>query len=154
MQKEQDESFGHQLLTCARLLDSLAQTEVNRQAKARLARPALMRLLPFLDTTGVRPTVLARQVDVSKQAIGVSLSWLVAQGFAEYVPDPTDQRARLVRLTKHGAAAFTHGLSVLSHFERRLAARLGARTMRRLREGVFAMRPVLEDWAAGEQGNR
>ncbi len=147
LQRQQDRSFGHLLFTCARVLDGLAQAEVNRQAKQRVARPALMRLLPYLDFEGVRPTVLARQVDVSKQAIGVAVGELIAQGFAEYIDDPTDRRARLVRLTTAGGEAFAHGLSVLAAFEKRLASEVGGKTMKRLLTGLQEIRPVLDAWA-------
>jgi DNA-binding MarR family transcriptional regulator len=148
LQREQDQSFGHLLFTCARVLDGLAQAEVNRQAKQRVARPALMRLVAYLDFEGVRPTVLARQVDVSKQAIGVAVGELIKQGFAEYIDDPTDRRARLVRLTAAGGEAFAQGLSVLQLFEKRLTAEVGGKTMKRLVAGLQAIRPVLDAWSS------
>jgi hypothetical protein len=52
--------LGPVLFECARLLDEIAQAEVNREAGARVLTPALVRLLPHLSTEGIRPTELAR----------------------------------------------------------------------------------------------
>lgn len=144
LQRAQDQSFGHVLFECARLLDTLAQAEVNRQAGTRVARPALMRLLPHLDFEGVRTTELAKRVDVTKQAVSHALGELEAQGLVEYTPDPADGRAQLVRLTKAGGAAFTHGLSVLATFERALATEVGAARLKATLKTLQAVREALE----------
>ncbi|HUU36395.1 MAG TPA: helix-turn-helix domain-containing protein [Vicinamibacterales bacterium] len=81
------------MVECDRLLDDLAQAEVNREAGRRLLSPALVRLLPHLSRDGIRPTELARRVDVSKQAVGQWLRDLEAMAFVEMVGDPGDGRA-------------------------------------------------------------
>ena len=67
-------AFGPVLFECARLLDEIAQAEVNRQAGRRVLTPALVRLLPHLSRDGIRPTELARRIEVSKQAVGQALA--------------------------------------------------------------------------------
>jgi DNA-binding MarR family transcriptional regulator len=140
--------FGDALFTCARLLDEIAQAEVNRVAGRRVIRPALVRLLPFLDRVGIRPTLLARRVDVSKQAVGQALAELEALALVEFVADPTDGRARRVRLTDAGAAAFAHGRGVLAFYERELAARVGVDVMSQLHRGLLRILAPLQQWAA------
>ena len=66
--------------------------------------PALVRLLPHLSRHGIRPTELARRIEVSKQAVGQALADSASRRLVELVPDPSDGRARLVRLTASGAA--------------------------------------------------
>lgn len=139
--------LGPLLFECARLLDGIAQAEVNREAGARVLTPALVRLLPHLSVDGVRPTELARRIDVSKQAVGQALADLAGRGFVEQVPDPADGRGRLVRLTRAGVAAFDHGRGVLAFYERELGARLGRAKVETLRASLAAMLPVLEDWS-------
>ena len=139
--------LGPLLFECARLLDEIAQAEVNREAGARVLTPALVRLLPHLSVDGVRPTELARRIDVSKQAVGQALADLAGRGFVEQVPDPADGRGRLVRLTRAGVAAFDHGRGVLAFYERELGARLGRTTVATLRARLASMLPVLEDWS-------
>jgi DNA-binding MarR family transcriptional regulator len=59
-------------------------------------------------------------------------------GYVERVPDPTDGRAKIVRLTPKGAEARAAGRAILEDVERRWAAELGE-------ERVAAMRETLED---------
>lgn len=142
--------LGPLLFECARLLDEVAQAEVNREAGARVLTPALVRLLPHLTVDGVRPTELARRIDVSKQAVGQALADLAGRGFVEQVPDPADGRGRLVRLTRAGVAAFDHGRAVLTFYEHALAERLGRPKVETLRSTLAAALPVLEAWSTGE----
>lgn len=141
--------LGPLLFDCARLLDEVAQAEVNREAGARVLTPALVRLLPHLSTDGIRPTALARRVEVSKQAVGQLLGDLESRGFVEMVPDPDDGRARLVRLTAAGLAAFDHGRGVLAFYEAALAARVGLARIATLRDTLGRVLAVLAEWAAG-----
>lgn len=140
--------LGPLLFECARLLDDLAQAEVNRQAGARLLTPALVRLLPHLSTEGIRPTEIARRIDVTKQAVGQALASLEAQGFVEMIPDDADGRARLVRLTPHGLEAFEHGRGVLAFFESGLRDHVGATRIEALREALDRVHVVLLEWTA------
>ncbi|MHB0962034.1 MAG: MarR family winged helix-turn-helix transcriptional regulator [Gemmatimonadaceae bacterium] len=148
-----DGGFGQLLLTTARLLDERAQARLNA-AGEHLARPALMRLLPFLDHTGVRPTDLARRVDVSKQAVGQTLAELERRGFVEYIEDPTDGRARLVRLSRVGAAAVKRGSWVFAALEAELRSSVGARRLGAATEALRAIRHVLEAEAAAAEGKQ
>lgn len=142
------DGFGPVLFECARLLDEVAQAEVNRQAGRRLLTPALVRLLPHLSREGIRPTELARRVDVSKQAVGQALSDLSALRLVELVPDPSDGRARLVRLTTAGAAAYDHGHRVLAFYAAALASRLGRARLETLTSGLTEVLGVLQRWTS------
>lgn len=140
--------LGPLLFECARLLDDIAQAEVNREAGRRLLTPALVRLLPHLSREGIRPTELARRIDVSKQAVGQSLRDLEGLGFVELVGDPGDGRARLVRLTPSGVAAYDHGHDVLGFYEHALGTRLGTARVATLADTLAAMLAVLAEWTA------
>jgi DNA-binding MarR family transcriptional regulator len=140
--------MGPVLFECARLLDEIAQAEVNRQAGRRLLTPALVRLLPHLSREGIRPTELARRVEVSKQAVGQALSGLERMRLVELVSDPTDGRARLVRLTEAGAAAYGHGHAVLDFYTAELARRLGPDRVAELSATLTDVLAVLQQWTA------
>jgi DNA-binding MarR family transcriptional regulator len=141
-------AFGPVLFECARLLDEIAQAEVNRQAGRRELTPALVRLLPHLSRDGIRPTELARRIEVSKQAVGQALADLASRRLVELVPDPADGRARLVRLTASGAAAYDHGRGVLAFYAAALGVRLGTARVAALTEGLTDALAVLQQWTA------
>ncbi len=66
--------------------------------------PAFAGLIPLLDARGARPSVLAAQAGVSKQAMSQLIREIETRGYIEQVPDPTDTRAKIVRLNKRGVA--------------------------------------------------
>jgi MarR family transcriptional regulator, temperature-dependent positive regulator of motility len=141
------ETLGPLLFECARLLDEIARVEVNRQAGRRLLTPALVRLLPHLSREGIRPTELARRVDVTKQAIGQAIAGLAAMQLVELVPDPSDGRARLVRLTEAGESAYGHGRTVLAFYGGELASRVGSARVAQLARALAAVLPILQQWS-------
>jgi DNA-binding MarR family transcriptional regulator len=66
--------------------------------------PAFAALIPLLDARGARPSALAAQAGVSKQAMSQLIREIESRGYIEQVPDPTDTRAEIVRLNKRGVA--------------------------------------------------
>jgi DNA-binding MarR family transcriptional regulator len=92
----------------------------------------------FIEPEGSRLTFLAETSGLTKQAVGEAVDDLQKLGYVERVPDPTDGRAKLVRLTARGADARAAGRAILDEVERRWAAELGE-------ERVAAMRETLED---------
>lgn len=146
--------FGPLLITCARLLDEVAQAQVNREVGAAVARPALMRLVPHLDRHGIRPSELARRVDLTKQAVGQTLKACEAQGFVEFTADPDDGRAQLVRLTADGEAAYRYGTSVLAFLEDELGRAVGDHTLQHATDALARLLPLLQQWSTGQAPTR
>ena len=64
------------------------------------------------------------------------------------VDDPADGRARLVRLTPSGLAAFDHGRDVLAFYELALARRVGAARLAELTDALTRVHAVLAEWTA------
>jgi DNA-binding MarR family transcriptional regulator len=60
--------------------------------------------MPLNDVTGMRSTVLAQRTDVTKQAMSQLISLLEERDYVEQVPDATDTRAKVIRLTKRDVA--------------------------------------------------
>src|SRR4051794_41809935 len=54
---------------------------------------------------GTRLTELAASAQVTKQTAGALVDQLERGGYVRRTPDPTDARARLVRIAERGAAA-------------------------------------------------
>jgi len=136
LQKGQAASFGHILMACAAAMDTAGQARVNHEAGRILARPALMRLVPHLSPAGVRVTELARRLDVSKQAAHKAVLDLAEEGFVEVDVDPTDARARIVRLSRTGIEACAFGLSCLASIEEKLREEMGDSAIDSLTQGL------------------
>lgn len=66
----------------------------------------------------VRPTMLARVIGISSQAMSQILGDLVMAGIVVIMPDPTDGRARIVQLTEGGAAYLRTARQILADMER------------------------------------
>ncbi|MGB7588121.1 MAG: MarR family winged helix-turn-helix transcriptional regulator [Solirubrobacterales bacterium] len=104
-------------------------------------------ILDSVDRAGTRPTDLARQTGHSKQAVGECVGDLEALGYVDRLPDPTDHRAKLVRLTPRGVKATQMVAEILAAVEREWADRIG-------QKGVAALREALERlYALGGAGS-
>jgi DNA-binding MarR family transcriptional regulator len=115
------------LFRAARLVNERAVARV--QASGGALRQAHTTLFPHITEHGVRLTVLAAKLDVTKQAIGPLVDELEHAGVIERVDDPEDRRAKLIRWTARGRRALRHGLDVLAQLERECAAKVGERRM-------------------------
>lgn len=114
------------------LLD-LGSRRVRRELVDRLdwaelegLRPTLLRLLSIIPPTGGRPTDLAVTAHMTKQGFGQFVRQLVGLGYAEFVSDPDDRRARLVCRTARGDAAVAAADAAIEAFEDDLRAEVGA----------------------------
>ncbi|HEY7453865.1 MAG TPA: MarR family transcriptional regulator [Thermoleophilaceae bacterium] len=94
----------------------------------------------FIHEGGSRLTDLACSSGLSKQAVGEVVDDLESLGYVERDADPQDRRAKVIRLTKKGAAAQRAAIGIFSDMERNWAERYGA-------ERVEAMRSLLEEIA-------
>jgi DNA-binding MarR family transcriptional regulator len=103
-------------------------------------RPAHLGIFQHIDHPpgGSRVTALAERLQITKQSAGDLADHLERRGYVERVPDPSDGRARLVRLTERGwrvheaAAGMVQGLE--AEWGRRMGADKMAQLLRLLRE--------------------
>jgi DNA-binding MarR family transcriptional regulator len=104
------------------------------------------RLVARIGEHGNRLTELAESAQVTKQTAGVLVDQLEALGYVERIPDPTDARARIVRLARRGreAQAYAHVL------EQRVLARwtehLGPRGMAQLERQLVKLREITDPY--------
>jgi DNA-binding MarR family transcriptional regulator len=96
---------------------------------------------------GSRVTDLAEQSRVTKQTASVLVEQLARAGYVERVPDPTDARARLVRMAPRGAQAVTAARVVERELEEEWTAHLGKRRIRELREALEKLREITDPYA-------
>jgi DNA-binding MarR family transcriptional regulator len=91
-----------------------------------------------IDPEGSRLTDLAERAGMTKQTVGEVASDLEKLGYVERAPDPSDGRAKIIRLTERGREAQTIGRGLIDDIERDWAERFGA-------DRVAVLRSLLED---------
>ncbi len=99
-----------------------------------------------IDPNGMRLTELADRAAMTKQAVGEAVSDLEGLGYAERVADPSDGRAKIIRLTDRGRAAQAAGFAVIADIEQEWVQRFGASRvadMRALLLGIIASKAGL-----------
>jgi DNA-binding MarR family transcriptional regulator len=93
-----------------------------------------MAVLQYPSPDGVRPGVLAERAGMSKQAMNQLLRSLEALGYLARSDVPDEGRARIVRLTRRGRAAYAKMHDILREIERNWSAELGPQQFARLKE--------------------
>lgn len=86
--------------------------------------PAWHPVFENIDPNGTRLTTLAARADMTHQSVGEVVQALEERGYVERVPDPTDRRARLVRLTDRGRLLVTRARIEIAKIEGRWRVRL------------------------------
>jgi DNA-binding MarR family transcriptional regulator len=108
--------------------------------------PAQARVFQRIAPEGSRLTDLAEQARIAKQSAGFLVDQLERAGYVERVPDPTDARARLVRVAARGAKAIPLAAAAVAEVEAEWAAHLGARRMSQLRGILTQLREVTDPY--------
>ncbi len=96
-------------------------------------------LLPFIDVKGSRTTEVARRLGVTKQAVGRSIKILLDEGLVEFVSDPDDGRAFLIRYTPAGIKRLSQTHEAIRRVEQELDRELGTDRMCVVRDVLFEM---------------
>ena len=107
---------------------------------------AQARIMQRIGPNGTRLTELAEQAQVTKQTAGFLVEALERAGYVERVPDPTDGRARLVRIAERGAKASALANSIVIEVEAEWTARLGEQRMRQLRRALTQLRELTDPY--------
>lgn len=110
-------------------------------------RPAHSAVFRHIAPGGSRLTALAERAGMTKQSMAYLVEGLEAAGHVKGAPDPTDGRARLVRLTAKGEKVLDALLALSTEAEARVAARIGAKRAAKLRR-------ALEEWVAALEEER
>jgi DNA-binding MarR family transcriptional regulator len=84
-----------------------------------------MAVLQFPGPDGVRPGLLADRAGMSKQAMNQLLRSLEGLGYLVRSDAPAESRARIVRFTKRGRAAYATVHDILRNIEREWSTVLG-----------------------------
>jgi DNA-binding MarR family transcriptional regulator len=96
-----------------------------------------MAVLQFPGPDGVRPGVLAERAGMSKQAMNQLLGSLESLGYVARSDAPDEGRARIIRLTKRGRAAYAKIHDILHQIEDEWRGELGPVRFTELKELLF-----------------
>lgn len=107
---------------------------------------AQARLVARIPEAGIRLTRLAASAQVTKQAAGSLVDQLDAAGYVERVPDPTDARARIVRLAPRGLRAQATARETEARVTREWTEHLGVEEMAALRVTMRRLRAVTDPY--------
>lgn len=94
---------------------------------------AHMPVLQYPGPNGVRPSILAERAGMSKQAMNRLLGTLEELGYIARSDSAGEGRARIVRFTKRGHAAYAKILDILCDSEREWSTELGSRDFNELK---------------------
>lgn len=95
-------------------------------------RPSYSQVFENLDPEGTRLTVLARRARMTHPSMVELVSRIERLGYVERQLDPTDRRARMVRLTPRGRELQRIAIRELAAIERRWLEELGPELAREL----------------------
>jgi DNA-binding MarR family transcriptional regulator len=93
---------------------------------------------------GLRLTELAKRTQMTKQALRYTVNQLEAAGYVERVPDPTDGRAKIIRLTERGWAGRRVADEIIASLEEECVQKLGEERMRQFKGLMNDVNGVLE----------
>ncbi len=93
-----------------------------------------MAVLQFPGPDGTRPSTLAERAGMSKQAMNQLLRSLESLGYIVRSDAPDQGRARLVRFTKRGRAAYSKIHDILRDIESEWSGELGPKQFAQLKE--------------------
>ena len=107
-------------------------------------RPAHFVVFQLIKPEGSRVTELADQAQITKQSMGALVDHVEACGYIERLPDPTDRRAKIVRLTERGWALDAAAREILKQMEEEWEDQLGVRRMEELKQVLRDFTDLLE----------
>ena len=109
--------------------------------------PAQARVMQRIGPDGTRLTELAEAAQVTKQTASFLVDQLERTGYVQRTPDPTDARARLVRVAARGLAARPVAEAAVAEVEAQWRAHLGERRWAALRDGLSRLREITDPYA-------
>ncbi|GII30634.1 MarR family winged helix-turn-helix transcriptional regulator [Planotetraspora mira] len=123
-----------------RVMDALAEAGFDDITLAQ------SRVFQRIGPNGTRVTDLAEQARISKQTATFLVDQLERAGYVERVPDPTDARARLVRIAARGEAGVAVARMAEAEVEAEWTRHLGRRDAAHLRRALTRLREIADPY--------
>ena len=110
--------------------------------------PAHMLVFRSPGPQGLRPSEIANEMRITKQSVNDLLRHLERHGYLVLDPDPTDGRARVVRLTDKGRVLESVVNDEAQRTEERIGKRLGPRRYAQL---CSALEDIVDDLGTDQE---
>ena len=107
---------------------------------------AQARVAARIGPNGSRVSDLAEQARVTKQSAAFLVDQLETAGYVERVPDPTDGRARLVRLTTRARRVARAADAEVQRVLQEWADHVGEERLRQVHETLRDLREITDPW--------
>ena len=104
------------------------------------------RIFQRISPEGSRLTDLAEQAQVTKQAASGLVDELERAGYVIRVPDPSDARARLIKIAPRGELAVAAAAGIVAEVEAEWARHLGPRRITQLHGILDDLRDVTDPY--------
>jgi DNA-binding MarR family transcriptional regulator len=138
-------STGVLLFIASRAVETRVIEAIHRAGYTDLT-VAQARIAARIGPHGTRLSDLAEQANVAKQTATVLVDRLERAGYVERTVDPTDGRARLVRIAARGAEVAPIARAEEARIEEEWTSHLGTRRMRQLREALSLLREATDPY--------
>ena len=107
---------------------------------------AQARVAARIGPEGSRVTDLAEQARITKQSAAFLVDQLEAAGYVDRIPDPTDGRARLVRLTPRARRVTEVADAAVERVLAQWADHVGPQRLDQLQETLRDLRAITDPW--------
>ncbi|MGB3829442.1 MAG: MarR family transcriptional regulator [Ornithinimicrobium sp.] len=107
---------------------------------------AQARVVARISPDGSRVTDLAEQARITKQSAAFLVEQLEAAGYVERVPDPTDRRARLVRLTSRAQRVVQAADAEVQRVLDEWSDHVGKERLRQMHQTLRDLRQITDPW--------
>ena len=107
---------------------------------------AQARVFQRIGPRGSRLTELAQAAQMTKQAAGFHVGQLERAGYVERVADPSDGRARLIRITPRGTQTIQISAAVIADIEAEWTEHVGRENIDQLRQTLSALRQITDPY--------
>ncbi len=107
-------------------------------------RPAHGNVFQFIGKEGARLTAMADKAQMTKQSMSYLVEDLEKMGYVERMPDKSDKRAIIFRLTRKGWAASNKAEAIIANIQKEWTAKLGETEMNRLETLLVKLNKAIE----------
>jgi DNA-binding MarR family transcriptional regulator len=143
--RRQDPGLGVLLFIANRELEQRAYDAVVAAGIDDIS-PAQARIAARVGPDGTRVSDLAAQARVTKQSAAALVEQLEEAGYLERVPDPTDGRARLVRLTSRADPVIAAAGVEIARVMAEWSDHVGAARLEQMHEVLLELREIADPW--------